>query len=185
MMAIRELTPRGLTYSASTEFDLPFGIDDEDLANYVPPVIVSSSSASSTRMHYPDQISNEMFSGSTESHQFLIRQNSSSSTARLVVMNALRKMSTLRWWLRTSDSRQHAREDIVELSGIELGLDALTDNENDFMEEEDHVLKSMERESNGNQRRMNHTMNQNSSFSCLPLSSLFRHLTFWCSKCCK
>lgn len=38
--------PEFVCHSDSTEFEMPFGIDDDDLVNYQPPVIFSSRSSS-------------------------------------------------------------------------------------------------------------------------------------------
>ena len=45
-VASRDMIDNSVCHSDSTEFEMPFGIDDDDLVNYQPPVIYSSRSSS-------------------------------------------------------------------------------------------------------------------------------------------
>lgn len=49
--SMQDILDKMVCHSDSTEFDMPFGIDDDDLVNYQPPVLVSSRTPSVKYFH--------------------------------------------------------------------------------------------------------------------------------------
>lgn len=84
----RDVIDNSVCHSDSTEFEMPFGIDDDDLVNYQPPVIYSSRSSSAK---YFNRTSSKSFDLETFEEDLNLNHNgiddSIFSVARSVISN--------------------------------------------------------------------------------------------------